>query len=869
MRRILLARVRLIASGLLFAFPLLGPPDARGAGAEHPWPSFRHDLRNTGRSTRPVVAGAGAPWSFQTGKGIFSTPVIDRDGVVYVGSADRTFYAVGPDGRERWRFETGEIIDSAAVLGPVEAAEGEARITFGSGDGIVRQLRTRPDLSPPERVVWQFDARSAPGPGFNHWFEANVVRREDGSFLAGNTNFRYYALDPSGRLLWSYTTGSNAWSAGAVGADGTILWGSLDGFLHAVASDGTPRWRAPTLGFVAASAAVASDGTAYVGSFDGSLRAYARDESAWPWPLPRWRLATWRFATRDHVYGSPALREDAEGRTRAIYVASTDGALYALAPGGALLWRHDVGDPIRSSPVVGPSPDGDGKEIVYFGAGDGRLYAVDADTGARRWSFDTTPADPELRDRNDLNASPALGPEGVAIGGEHGLLWHVPYDHCLRGDDPRCARGDPRAAEADGARLVWITPGGSALPAPPGEMPAAGVVTLRLEVRRAGETVDAAFCASHWRCGDGEVAVEATPAVPLTLALAADGRHLHVIPDRPLPAGSELRLRVRGAWLEGRRRIGSLAFGGREAGRLDETLVLRIERDGARDLSLRARADETDAVEWRRLAVALPTMMPSLNQIGFDSYDWLLSVLARSDADADGAGRVLLWAVGVRRDAAGGVEVDPETDFAFPLGGAFRGESFVVTNRAFTLDVTEVPIPFQRFELRGTLGAEGRVRPGASVWAESACLSIPNYGPRLVLGGLCNGIWRSLVTSGTFVTRAAPPGLAALRRPAGLTVEALRLETGGDGRPVAVVAQLAAAAGTTLSGHRADLVLIDADGLEPVALGDSARVVPSLDAAGSPRTLRLALPRDAALPEKLDAIVVWDAFPLHRAPLAR
>ena len=32
------------------------------------------------------------PWSFKTSKGIFSTPVIDEVGNIYVGSADKNFY---------------------------------------------------------------------------------------------------------------------------------------------------------------------------------------------------------------------------------------------------------------------------------------------------------------------------------------------------------------------------------------------------------------------------------------------------------------------------------------------------------------------------------------------------------------------------------------------------------------------------------------------------------------------------------------------------------------------------------------------------------------------------------------------------------
>ena len=77
--------------------------------ARSPWPTFRRDHRNTGRSTIPAHYAGDTPWSFRTGKGIFSTPIIDRDGVIYVGSADHVFYALHPDGGERWRFETGEV----------------------------------------------------------------------------------------------------------------------------------------------------------------------------------------------------------------------------------------------------------------------------------------------------------------------------------------------------------------------------------------------------------------------------------------------------------------------------------------------------------------------------------------------------------------------------------------------------------------------------------------------------------------------------------------------------------------------------------------------------------------------------------------
>lgn len=82
-----------------------------------PWPTFRHDSRNTGSSSIRAAYTGDKPWMFQTGKGIFSTPVIDDKGTVYVGSADHFFYALNADGSLKWKYQTGEIIDSAGRVG--------------------------------------------------------------------------------------------------------------------------------------------------------------------------------------------------------------------------------------------------------------------------------------------------------------------------------------------------------------------------------------------------------------------------------------------------------------------------------------------------------------------------------------------------------------------------------------------------------------------------------------------------------------------------------------------------------------------------------------------------------------------------------
>jgi hypothetical protein len=107
------------------------------AQAGSPWPSFRRNLRNTGQSPLPAAYSGDAPWSFRTGKGVLASPVIDEQGVIYFGSADHTFYAVNPNGTERWRYRTGGVIDAAAALLRPDNAVDSATVVVGSADGFV------------------------------------------------------------------------------------------------------------------------------------------------------------------------------------------------------------------------------------------------------------------------------------------------------------------------------------------------------------------------------------------------------------------------------------------------------------------------------------------------------------------------------------------------------------------------------------------------------------------------------------------------------------------------------------------------------------------------------------------------------------
>jgi uncharacterized repeat protein (TIGR01451 family) len=92
----------------------------------------------------------------------------------------------------------------------------------------------------------------------------------------------------------------------------------------------------------------------------------------------------------------------------AVYVGSSDHNVYALnANTGALLWKYDTGALLESSPAVV-----NGK--VYIGANDGNVYAFDATTGVKLWTFTAG---------NGVTASPAVANGVVYAASANGYFY--------------------------------------------------------------------------------------------------------------------------------------------------------------------------------------------------------------------------------------------------------------------------------------------------------------------------------------------------------------------------------------------------------------------------------------------------------------
>ncbi len=807
-----------------------------------PWPAMRRDRRNTGSSPLRARYHTGTrPWRFKTGKGVFSTPVIDGDDTAYFGSADRRFYAVDRHGEQRWKLKTGEIIDSAATLGARDPEAGGPTVTFGSADEHIYRLRDpeRSGLSRKQRIVWRFRTEKPPQGGqIVNWWEGNVVTGPDGVLYAGNTGGGMYAISPEGEELWNSPTGNAVWSAAAIDDAGRIFFGSVDTFLYGIDSAGASLWNKFTIGFNAASAAIGGDGTVYIGSFDGNL--YALD--------PATGAERWKFKTSDHIYASAALEEDDAGDTVAIYVASADGSIYKLDPDGDLIWRYDTGDAIRSSPVLGLPPKGESGRILYVGSSNGLLYAIDARDGSRRWSYDTTPKSRTLRDRNDLNGSPALGKRGIWIGGEDGSLHFVPYEYCLgnRSDDQRCETDPGERFGDDLTRTLPVTAGGSTEPSGyPQRLPTATTITSRLVVRRAGETQDVRMQPSP----DAKSLVESVdPPFPFTAQLSADGRDLHIVPRGFLDADTDYTVDLTGQYTGG---------GG---GSFSDRIRFTTERRHGTRLPLTTGRKRVGAFNLSRLALPLPSLLPSVNQIGFDSYDWITGTLSRTRAGNGNRGRLLLWVVGSKEDGQGRRVADSESEFAFPLTGRYVGNSIILEQRGFELLFTFGPVPLDQLQFRGRLDADRRVGPGAAVYGEVNCPEVPNLGAALIVAGLCNQD-QKLISSGSYLTSGYSG--PANRRPKGVgigSVELQRPTAGADGS-VQVRLDLDRGAKFAARRHTADVMLVDAADDRPLPL-DYNGLATLRRSGGDITGLDLRLPAGTEIPDQVEAWVITDVFPL-------
>ena len=247
---------------------------------------------------------------------------------------------------------------------------------------------------------------------FALFFLAQSAYPENAPTFRGNTEHTgvYDAMGVPNppHVQWTFHAKGQLISSPAV--DGaTIYVGSTGGFLYAVdRAAGTERWKFETKSRIASSPAVAN-GLVYFGAYDSNF--YAVDAAT---GKLKWKFQTGgeRQFSAPHLHGlqpasqsmpdpwdcylsSPAVWNGA------VYFGSGDGNVYALdAQTGALKWKFKTGDVVHASPAIA---DG----TVFIGSWDSYFYALDAETGAERWRFKTG-EDAAVHNQQGIQSSAAV-----------------------------------------------------------------------------------------------------------------------------------------------------------------------------------------------------------------------------------------------------------------------------------------------------------------------------------------------------------------------------------------------------------------------------------------------------------------------------
>lgn len=343
--------------------------------ADSPWPMFRHDLKHTGRSSYTGSNKNYLQWIYPVGSST-STPAIGTDSTIYVGSYDSNLYAINPNGTLKWKYKTGDIIESSPAIGT------DGVIYVGSNDNKVYAI------NPGGTLKWSYstggDVVSSPAVGTNS------------TVYVGSYDGNLYAITRDGALKKDTHLGNQIYSSPAVGNNEIIYIGSRnDRYFYSLDSNLGTRWRLRLLDLIDSSPAIGGDGTVYI----GADRLYAFTESGsysgsnWPYTTTNGLSITSSpaISTGDNIYfgaesgfyalysssnvkrivntigaigkSSPAI--DARGN---VYICTNSG-LYALDTNYDVKWTYPIKDE-NASPVIGA--DG----TIYVHSSDGKLYAV-------------------------------------------------------------------------------------------------------------------------------------------------------------------------------------------------------------------------------------------------------------------------------------------------------------------------------------------------------------------------------------------------------------------------------------------------------------------------------------------------------------
>ena len=196
-------------------------------------------------------------WAFLANSGFFSSPALGADGTIYgVSWGNQNLYALNADGTKKWSA----AISSSGRIYASPAVGTDGTVYVGSADHYLYAF------TPSGTVKWKFltgDQINSP-----------PAIAADGTIYIGSYDTKLYAVNPNGTQKWAFITGGAVNNAAPLlGANGTLYFGSSNNQCYAITPNGTQQWAVSTASGFTSSPALGADGTLY--AFCGDHNLYA------------------------------------------------------------------------------------------------------------------------------------------------------------------------------------------------------------------------------------------------------------------------------------------------------------------------------------------------------------------------------------------------------------------------------------------------------------------------------------------------------------------------------------------------------------------------------------------------------------------
>jgi outer membrane protein assembly factor BamB len=188
-------------------------PPASGTQGSIKWNfDFGQHLGPTPLVSEPVT---GPPNRGQDAVGSAASATIGPDGTIYVGSNNSNFYAIDPNGQQKWLYEAEREL--AGIWTTAALSADASTLYFGANKGGIYALNTR-DGS----LKWQFNVVGS--------IFSSAALDAAGNLYTGSTVGHVFALNAaSGERTTDLDVGAPVWSAPSVRPDGSVVFGDRNG----------------------------------------------------------------------------------------------------------------------------------------------------------------------------------------------------------------------------------------------------------------------------------------------------------------------------------------------------------------------------------------------------------------------------------------------------------------------------------------------------------------------------------------------------------------------------------------------------------------------------------------------------------------